>query len=475
MRELFNSLKSRLFMLVFIPISVVSVFDLIVTYSSSDKIATLVQEQILKGSAKIMSEQASITNGDIEISIPPAAFEIFSSPYQDRIYFAIRQLEGKLIAGSDEIPAYTNSLALEQAQYYSSILRGEPVHVVAYAHALSNGTDADVVVTQIAQTKKGQAAFRQELFMLAIRKHALLMCIVLLGLLAASRWSLRPLLVFSKKVTQRQSGSLEKINLQHVPTELLPVTVAINDYVTRLDQTLSSYEQFVASSAHQLRTTFAIITSQLNFARHHQRSDHRSDQGNKQADLQSEILDAIQNTVAQGSKVINQLLILARLERTQTIPTPAHPTVLADIVKQVMDELAPIAQQKNIELGTDGLDHSVTLVAPAYLLHEMVLNVVENAILHMGQAGVVTISVFRKDAYLYLRIVDNGPGIPAAERSNVIKRFYRIETDRATYSASSGLGLAIVAEIVQSLNGRLILSEPRSKRGLQVDIKFPNG
>ncbi|PRC94150.1 sensor histidine kinase [Solimicrobium silvestre] len=290
-----RSLKSRLILWVFLPALLISFVDLLFTYNSTDKIATLVQEQLLKSSAKIMSEQINLINGEVEFNLPPAAFELFASPYQDHVYYSIRSEQGKLIAGADEIAPLNIDIPLEQAHYFSSRVGSESVRFIAYAHALPTGSAHDIVITQIAQTQKGQAAFRQELFMLTMRRHFMLLCMVLAGLMVASRWALRPLISFGEKITQRQGGSLEQLDTKDVPSELLPVISAMNDYVMRLDNTLSSYEQFVASTAHQLRTSFAVLTSQLNFGRRSATLDS----------TQNEVFIALQKTVAQGSKVIN--------------------------------------------------------------------------------------------------------------------------------------------------------------------------
>ncbi|PRC94149.1 sensor histidine kinase [Solimicrobium silvestre] len=160
---------------------------------------------------------------------------------------------------------------------------------------------------------------------------------------------------------------------------------------------------------------------------------------------------------------------MAALERTQQNHVVTHPCVLADIVKQVLEELAPLAQHKNSDLGIDNLDETVLISAPVYLLHELVLNLVENAIQHMTKSGVVTISILREKNNCIFRVVDNGPGIPESERKNVLQRFYRLD---ASQSTSSGLGLSIANEIALSINAQLVLTTPLSGQGLQVDMRF---
>jgi len=260
-----KSLKSRLTLWVFLPTILISAVDLIVTYSSTDNIATLVQQQLLKGSAKIISEQLSKVDGGYEISIPPSAFELFANEYKDRVYYSVRSKEGRLIAGDEELAVHQPDVRIEQEKYYITQIRGEPVRVITYAHTLPSTKSNDYAVTQVAQTLTSHDAFKKDLFLLTIREHLILLSIVLIGLIIAFRWTLSPLIRFGEKLLERQPGSLEKLDENEAPAELKPVIFAMNDYVTRLDKTLSSYEQFVANTAHQLRTSFAIVTSQINF------------------------------------------------------------------------------------------------------------------------------------------------------------------------------------------------------------------
>ena len=455
-----KSLKSLLALWVFLPTVMISVIDLIVTYSSTESVATLVQEQLLKGSAKIISEQLATIEGGYEISVPPAAFELFANQYHDLVFYSVRSKSGLLIAGDDELKNYTAPLQIEQEKYFLTTIRGEPVRVIVYAHSLPSTTSNDYAITQVAQTLRGHDAFRRELLLLTIRGHLVLLLIVIMGLSIAFRWTLSPLIEFGKKLLRRQPGSLEKLDESNEPAELTPIIFAMNDYVSRLDKTMSSYEQFVANTAHHLRTSFAIVTSQINFGM-------RSEDMSK---AQKEVLTAIQKTIVQGTKVINQLLVLAALAQNRQNQAVSGHINLADAIKAVMDELAPLAQQKDIELGIDRIEESIVISAPSHLIRELISNLLDNSIQHMQQGGTVTLSLVRREDAALFTIVDTGPGIPEQEREKVFERFYRLDHSKPN---SSGLGLAIVKEICDSLHAKVTLRTPQTGRGLQVEVMFP--
>jgi len=453
-----RSLKSRLIVWVFMPIALIVAVDLVGTYHSTEQIATTIQQQLLHGSAKMISEQLVFSDGGYEISVPPAAFELFENKFKDRVYFSVRSKDGKLIAGDDELAAHEESLPIEEERYFVARLHGEVVRVIVFAHALPDSSTGDYAITQVAQTLLSHENFREGLFFSAIHRHLLLLAITMASLVISLQWTLSPLKAFTRELLQRQSGSLEKLDGYNAPSELYPVIRALNEYVERLNRTLSSYEKFVANTAHHLRTSFAIIGSQINFAKRAKVHDQ----------VQREVLDAIQKTLGDCTRVINQLLVLASIEQQEA--ASADEVQISEIIMAVIDEMAPLAYQKHIELGIDVFDDSVRVAAPARLLHELIANLIDNAIVHMGKAGEVVISLRRQTDHVLLSVTDDGVGIPPALQQKVLERFFRIDESKA---GSSGLGLAIVKEICERLKAQLSLHTPPSGAGLQVDIRFP--
>ncbi len=455
-----NSLKARLLLWVFLPTVLISVIDLIVSYHNADHIATLAQDQFLKGSSRMIAEQLEKVGDSYEINVPPAAFELVANEYRDRVYHAVRGKNGLLIAGDSELPPYDGSLQIEEEKYYRSEIRGEAVRVVVYKQAIPSTDSGDYGITQVAQTLRRHDAFRREFFLLTMRQDLTMVSIVVIGLLIAFRWIISPFQRLSAEMKKRQPGSLEKLDDQHVPTELMPVIAALNDYVVRLDSAMTSYEQFVTNTAHQLRTSFAILTSQINFA----------DRAKHIGPTQDDVLQAIRKTVLQSTRVVNQLLVLAAVEQKRHNRDPGNLVPLAGVIKTVMEELAVLAQQKNIDLGIDELDETLMIRASQTLLRELASNLIDNAIQHIEPGGMVTVSCRAMEGRAVLRVVDDGPGIPEAERGKVFERFYRLNENKAN---SSGLGLSIVKEICDALGADISLGNPETGRGLLVEVVFP--
>lgn len=455
-----RSLKSRLAVWVILPSILIIAIDLVVAYRGSEQVATLVQQQLLHGAAAMISEQLTVNEDEYEVSVPPAAFDLLRNRFKDRVSYAIHGPDKQLIAGDDQLPPYAGEIGQEGEEFFLTSLRGETVRVIAYSYVIPSSPQNDSVVTQVAQTLRNHTEFRDDLLHSTIRRHLLLMAVIVFFLAIAFRWMLKPLVEFSDSLAARQPGSLERFDENDAPTELKPVIHAMNDYVQRLDHTLTSYEKFVANTAHHLRNAFAIIATQVNFAKRSASADP----------VQQEVLGAVQRTLGKCTRVINQLLMLASLDQPKKASAPVENVPLVPVVMTVIEELAPLAQQKGIELGVDSLDEKAVVEAPARLLQELLTNLVGNAIQHMKKTGLVTVSVVSLEQEASLSVIDNGVGIPEALRERVFERFFRVDESNPD---GSGLGMAIVKEICDSLGATVSLSTPAGGEGLQVDVRFP--
>lgn len=456
----FRSLKSRLILWILMPTALILLIDIAVIYRNSDSIATSVQKVLLQGSAKIISGELFYDEGTYDISIPPAAFELFRSRHRDHVYYAVHSQTGTLIAGGDELPPYPERTEIEEPVFFTTRIDGEPVRVIVLAHALTNAPSEEFAVTQVAQTLRGHGEFRDALIRSTVRGHLLVLSVTVIALFIALRWILQPLMRFSRMLSQRSPGSLDILDEHTAPTELQPVIHALNGYADKLRHTLSSYERFVSNTAHHLRTSFAIMASQIDFAR------RSGDDPRGLADT----LDSIRKTMGESSKLINQLLVLAAVEQNRRDHAGDAPVRLSEIIAQVIEQMAPLAMQKGIELGVDDFDESLFVHARPHLLQEIFSNLISNAVQHMGKPGSVTVSLRRDGDRAHIVIADDGIGVPQEMQARIFERFFRIDPGRAN---GTGLGLAIVKEICDVIEGTVSVSTPSNGVGLQFDLLFP--
>jgi two-component system sensor histidine kinase TctE len=244
-----------------------------------------------------------------------------------------------------------------------------------------------------------------------------------------------------------------------VPREVVPLIDAINAHTERQRQLAEAQVRFVANASHQLKTPLTVLRAQAGEAL--QQND---------VEAMRAIVARMDGTTEATGRLVGQLLALARSEPGH--PLDEHDLDLAALAQQATFEQVSAARAKGIDLGFEGAGPQ-HLRGEALLLRELVTNLVHNALTYTPAGGHVTVSVDRVEGGVRLRVVDDGPGIPAAERERVFERFQRLDGSGA---AGSGLGLAIVKEICARHGAEARLSDPpQGGRGLCVDVRFVAG
>ncbi len=220
----------------------------------------------------------------------------------------------------------------------------------------------------------------------------------------------------------------------------------------------TSQRRFVADAAHQLRTPLTAL--KLNI-----------EQAMKEAETES-LRQPLREASLAADRVIrlsNQLLLLARTEPKALAAVPFEPFDLVALAAEVGAEWVPRALEKNIDVTLQAPPRRIELRGSRVLIAEVFNNLLENAVKYHPGGGKVTITL-SAHPHPTLTISDDGPGIPAAQRANVLKRFYRGARNSID---GSGLGLAIVHEIVNAHGGSLSLDEGLDGRGCGVRVDFP--
>lgn len=281
---------------------------------------------------------------------------------------------------------------------------------------------------------------------------------LLAGILAfAIGRGLKPLNTMAREISARDAQRMEPILTEQAPAEIIPLVNQLNALFLRIQHSLENERRFIADAAHELRTPIAAIRAQAQVAR------AAADEAERQL-----ALDKVLAGCDRATRLTEQLLTLARLDATIT-PPPAALCDLAQAARVVLTDLGPSAYDRGVELE---------LVAPApvfvrgeeTLLQVMVRNLVDNAVRYSPGGSRVAVRLSMQKEQARLEVVDQGPGIPAAEREQVLQRFYRIV---GTEASGSGLGLSIVARIADLHGARISMNEGGGGKGLRVAVSFP--
>lgn len=252
-----------------------------------------------------------------------------------------------------------------------------------------------------------------------------------------------------------ETGTGSRLPVPPTRDEVERLAVTLNDMLERLAAGGARQRAFVADAAHELRSPLASMRTQLEVSKAHPEvADWDETAGGVLADLQ------------RLSRLVDDLLVLARLDDDRQ---PASRADEVDLRALVASTAHRPAGRVVVHADVDGGADPVTVRADEDALVRILDNLLSNA--DRFAASAVTVDVHETGGWALLIVTDDGPGIPADERSRVFERFARLDASRSQDSGGSGLGLAIVRQLAQSLGGTVALED--AGPGLRVIVKLP--
>ena len=279
------------------------------------------------------------------------------------------------------------------------------------------------------------------------RKNSLIISAVLalLGGVATyfiSGHALRPIRELSDKIEKVQAQNLADSRIEENQVkELNQLSVSYNRMLERLSDAFEIQRQFTANAAHELRTPLALMQVQLDL--YHSNSHPGND---------ADTVQMIQMVTEQNDRLNKMVKTLLDMSELQTVGRDDE-IILDALVDEVLEDLEPLAEGKNIRLI--GKCKDITMVGSDILIYRLVYNLVENAIKYNHSGGQVTVTADRKENHVYLSVEDTGAGIPEELKERVFEPFFRVDKSRSRELGGVGLGLALVREIVRVPDGSI--------------------
>lgn len=270
---------------------------------------------------------------------------------------------------------------------------------------------------------------------------------VLLLLLVADiiifRMAIRPLHRASDRAMHISPIRLDvRLPTADIPSEIRPLVDAVNQALDRLEKGFRSQREFAADAAHELRTPLAILRTRIETL------------------PKSDTAQALNRDIENMSRVVSQLLDATELETT--LIDPGETADLHQVCLEVVEFIAPLALQRNKSIELTGADTPVLIKGNAELIRRATRNLVENALQHTPEGTTIEVIV---DPSGSISVVDNGAGIPIADREFVFQRFWR----RA--GGGAGLGLSIVKRIIDAHQGDISMDN-RPEGGTRFTMRF---
>ncbi|MGS0741146.1 sensor histidine kinase N-terminal domain-containing protein [Glaciimonas sp. GG7] len=447
-----------------VPLLLLWPMSIAITYLVAKSIANQPFDRALDDSVTVLSQQISQANGKVVTRLSGAARDFLRADDVDNVYFLITGPKGEYVDGDREMPALTPDEDPPQTgtvQFHNGSMHGTDVRI-AYTYVdlrndvagISSNPQGPMALVQVGETLEKRAQLANEIIKGVILPQFLILPIALALIWFALSRGLSPLSELQERIRARRPDDLSPIDSGQVPEEISPLVRSLNDMLGRLSHTIDTQKRFIADAAHQMKTPLAGMRMQSELAL-------------RQTDGQDirRSLEQLAKSSDSATRLVNQLLSLARAENQTQENSALIPIELSDLARKVVGDWVQTSFTQRIDLGFEEANQRLMVIGNPIMLRELMSNLIDNALHYTPPEGHVTVRIRAGNPgdgaqEAIFEVEDTGPGIVPAERERVFERFYRIlDSNRS----GSGLGLAIVREIAQQHDAEIsIFYNPHS-------------
>ena len=436
-------LRKQLLAWLMLPLFLVLAVDTWFSYWVGVKFSQRAYDRALVEIAREISLHLKPSGEGVELDLHDDARSILLSDPIDRIFFEVTAAAGAPLAGQRLDPPPPGTAEAREV-FYDGELGGKPVRLVQLAVDGNLAVPRAGGVVRVAETMVKRNQLAREILLSVVVPQALIILVAVTVVWVGIVHGLKPLEGLRRTLAARSTRDWSPIAADDVPGEVRPLLHAINELVARLDAALTAQNRFISDAAHQLKTPMTVLKTQLELAL-------REDDPVRGRDA----LAAARTGAERMSRVVSQLLSLARNEPEASHATPLAPLDLNALAFEAATSWAPVALKKRIDLGFEGTQLPVMVRGDAARLREMIDNLVDNALRYGREGGRVTVRVAGGSAPM-VQVEDDGPPIPQEERGRIFERFHR---SLGTSQEGSGLGLAIAREIARIHDAAIELAD----------------
>ena len=290
--------------------------------------------------------------------------------------------------------------------------------------------------------------------------------LALLAGLALARRAMSPvsrLTEAAKTIARTRDPSLQ-VPKPAADDEVADLARTLEEMLMALDQArgetqsaLDRQRQFVADASHELRTPLTSILANLELLASELEGED------------AEIAGSALRSSRRMRRLVADLLLLARADAGRK--ARREPVNAGAVVREAAGEAAPLADGHGLTVDVQP-DASLVVEAPGDEIHRLVLNLIQNALVHTPPGTAVDVHARREGDDVIIEVSDEGPGIPEEIRAQIFDRFVRGDGDRARSGSGSGLGLAIVRAVTESLGGSVSLDSGEAG-GTRFTVRIP--
>lgn len=286
--------------------------------------------------------------------------------------------------------------------------------------------------------------------------------VLLVPLLMFAVWwtvntSLAPVDRLRRQLSKRAADDTGKLDLYGLPREIAPLGEELNLLLTRIEDAFEAQQVFVSDAAHELRSPLAALKLQAKGLRRA-----------REPEAQETALNRLDSGIDRATRMVEQLLTLARQESSAHLNARSEPVRIGELVQTALSDLVALVEDKHLDISLLDTEDAYIL-GDQTQLNILIRNVLDNAIKYNVDGGRIAVSILKRQDSVTLMIDDSGAGIPESDYERVFDRFYRVAGEHAI---GSGLGLSIVQTIAKEHSATVWLERSDSLGGLKVSIRF---
>lgn len=372
---------------------------------------------------------------------------LFGHPYEQYFLFQFYR-DGKLLFSSDvHLPPLSSDK--EAMGFFDINLNGERWRYFQLSQL--EGYNDEYVLVAEKQSIRDEAV-NEIASSTALPQLILIFCLIVVLIVLIER-SFQPIQSLQSAIAIRSVHKLDRIYVEEPTVELSPLVETLNQLLSELEQAWEREKRFTRMAAHELKTPLTVL--RLN-AENALRSTN--------PEQLKHDLDRILKGIERTDRLIHQLLMLAKVESTQTLAK--QPVDLAHVIKQVIADLAPIAFKQDQQLSFSG--ESPRLWGDELLLGILFKNLLDNAIRYSGHASQIEVQLSYHDDEIEVQVSDTGVPIDDLTREKMFENFYRANSQKGD---GAGLGMSICRDIA-ALHGGQVMLLPRSDERNTLVVRF---
>ncbi len=444
------SLRNHLVNWLFTPLFLLLLFSIITGYIAALGLSNRPYDLLL-------IERGRLLAGQLDPQRPEHAAQVLARAGALGLRGALFDGNGGLVAGDPTLPRPRPiDLADAEPHLHDVTIGGDRMRQLTLR---LDAPPATGFALQVAEPIGERLDLSRRILGNIVLPQVLIILVVGLAVWIGLKRGLAPLERLRRHLAQRPRDDLQPLDEAAAPSEVRPFIREINQLLARLGISLEGQRRFVADAAHQLRTPIAGLRAQAELA------SRDAPEGPLRANLEG---------ICQGAdrcaRLVNQLLALARNEPQSLAAAPTELLDLHRLGREAALRWSPEALARRIDLGLEADERQLPLRGDEAALNDLLDNLLDNAVRYTPAGGRVTLRLGYDDG-AWLRVEDDGPGIPEALHAKVFERFWR---QPGQAQPGSGLGLAIVAEVALRHGAQVRVETGPTERGTAFVVKFPH-